>query len=113
MREVVINGLKYKLEFGFNSICALEDKLGMGIGQIVSAPNFKSSMANQRTVFWAALLTNHRNIDLLRAGELLDSAGGDYIGVITAASDELAESLLRIFPQTVVEEDSETVDSKN
>lgn len=105
--EVTFNAgeATYTLRFSIDAICALEEKLGRGILDIVAemqswAPPPAGETAAQakarigrlrmglvRAMFWAALRDHHPKIDMRQAGELIVPAGGmnEVVGLIGQA----------------------------
>lgn len=95
MREVNIGGVAYKVEYGFNAICALEDTLDKSVAEIGTAiSQGKAGAKLQRAVFWAGLLGYRRNITLEQAGSLIDDAGSDLQTVLGEVYMEFFESLI-------------------
>lgn len=95
MREVTINGKSYKIEYGLNAVCSLEDVTHRTLDDIVDS--LKKGVADirlARAIFWAGLLANTRSMTLERAGEILDQADGEYCAVLGAACGELIDSFI-------------------
>lgn len=108
MREVTINGKGYKIEYGFNSVCALEDTTRQSLSDIVQLVSSGSlhSMKLVRAIFWAGLLANYRGMTLERAGAILDQADKDFTAVVADVVGELVDSfVMRIVPAPDKEED--------
>lgn len=80
------------LHFGANAIAEAETLLDKGIGELLLGLGDKSAVriGTLRALLWAALRRHHKDIDLLKAGDLIDEAGAVAAGVaiseaITAA----------------------------
>ena len=100
MKAFIINGEEYKVFFGHNALCALENKLGKSIAEI---GDFSATQI--QALFWAGLLAYRRNISYEVAGELIDKVD-DYMQFITDLTNEFAESLMQRFKTTVKVETS-------
>ncbi|OUO92568.1 GTA-gp10 family protein [Cloacibacillus sp. An23] len=100
MREVTINGKNYKIEFGLNAVCMLEDTMHQPLSAIMQQiSNGVLDLRLIRAIFWAVLLANNRGMTLERAGAILDQADGDYPAVYADIVGELTNSfVLRIIP---------------
>ena len=99
MREVTINGKSYKIEYGFNAVCSLEDTTNQSLNDIVQQVSSGSlhSIRLMRAIFWAGLLAHNRGMTLGHAGAILDQAGNEFSAVI--AEVELIDSfVMRIVP---------------
>ena len=107
MREVTINGKSYKIEYGLNAVCSLEDVTHRTLDDIVDS--LKKGVADirlARAIFWAGLLANTRSMTLERAGEILDQADSEYSSVLGTVYGELLNSfIMRIAPPYNDEED--------
>lgn len=68
---------KYTLRFTTNSLCELEDKLGMGINQIAAqlADRDKMRVRMMVAVVWAGLLDRQPSTTVEQAGELITEVG--------------------------------------
>lgn len=101
MREVTINGKVYKIEYGFNAVCSLEDTTRQSLNDIVQQVSSGSlhSIRLMRAIFWAGLLAHNRGMTLERAGAILDQAGNEFSAVIAEVVGELIDSfVMRIVP---------------
>lgn len=100
MREVTINGKKYKIEFGLNAVCSLEDTAKMPLSTIMGQVlRGVMDMRLFRAIFWAGLLAHNRGMTLERAGAILDQADADYSAVVNEIVGELLDSfVMRIAP---------------
>ena len=94
MRTITVNGIEYKIEFGMNAVCALEDELNRSVSEIgASLIKGNARMATHRAILWAGLLASKRGITISVAGDILDAAGEDYLAVMNEVGEELAFSL--------------------
>lgn len=100
MREVTINGKNYKIEFGLNAVCSLEDVMHRPLDDIMdSLAEGVADIRLARAIFWAGLLANNRGMTLERAGAILDQADGEYRAVLGSVYGELLDSfIMRIAP---------------
>jgi hypothetical protein len=62
---------QYTIKYTFNSMCLIEDLLGMGIQEMVLNKIKLSSLKTIRAFLTAGLFINHPEIDELEAGELI------------------------------------------
>lgn len=118
MRQLEINSRKYLLEYGQNAFCALEDQTGESIPEIMSAlakePEKQlASFRFTRALLWAGLKSRRRNITLEEAGDILEQAGSEYMNVVSAAIEELTDSMVTIFPDIAKPEDKKEETEKN
>lgn len=82
-KEVELDGKKYKVQFDFNALCALESVTG---GNALSGEIFKTiNASNVRALFFAGLRTYHPNLDLEATGQLLKPTN---VGAVIAAVQE-------------------------
>ena len=100
MREITINGKNYKIEFGFNAVCLLEDTVHQPLSAVMQQiSNGVMDLRLMRAIFWAGLLAHNRGMTLERAGAILDQVDGDFPAVYTDIVSELTNSfVLRIMP---------------
>lgn len=100
MREITINGKNYKIEYGFNAVCSLEDTVHQPLSVVMQQIlDGVVDLRLMRAVFWAGLLAHNRGMTLERAGAILDQADGDYPAVYADIVGELTNSfVLRIMP---------------
>ena len=107
MREITINGKNYKIEYGFNAVCSLEDTVHQPLSDIVQQVSSGSlhSIKLMRAIFWAGLLAHNRGMTLERAGAILDQAGNEFAAVIAEVVGELIDSfVMRIVPADKADE---------
>lgn len=86
----------FTLRFSTNAICDLEDRLDLGIAQIVGRLEDEEQMrlGVLRSVVWAGLRDNHQGITEPQAGDVISEAG---MGVIVA---KISEALSLAFPES-------------
>ncbi|OUO91825.1 GTA-gp10 family protein [Cloacibacillus sp. An23] len=112
MREITINGKNYKIEFGLNAVCLLEDTVHQPLSAVMQQiSNGVLDLRMTRAIFWAGLLANHRGMTLERAGAILDQADGDYPAVYADVIGELTNSfVLRIMPPAAEGEETKNAE---
>ena len=101
MREVTINGKSYKIDYGFNAVCSLDDTTNQSLNDIVQQVSSGSlhSIRLMRAIFWAGLLAHNRGMTIGHAGVILDQAGNEFSAVIAEVVGELIDSfVMRIVP---------------
>lgn len=83
------DGENYTLAFTINALCALEERLGIGVSEIGEKLGGKVSIGTLRAVFWAGLLAHH-DLSEEAAGDIITSVGaaraGELIGQGFAAA---------------------------
>jgi hypothetical protein len=100
MRDVEINGNKYRLEYGINAISALQDSTNMTIDEIfkklADMANGKFDFRLIRSIFWAGLLTTNHLTTIEEAGDILDTAQkGALMGIINQTIAEFGDSFMQ------------------
>jgi hypothetical protein len=90
--EVQLNAGKnaYTLVFNTNAICALENALDAGIGEIMPRMGRLSVM---RAMLWAGLLEHHKIATPEEVGAIVDEAGAP------AAIEAINRGLMLAFPK--------------
>ena len=86
-RILSLNGRDYPLRFSINALCCLEEKTGLSLSALQSAP-----FSCLRGLIWCGLMEGEKGLTLDDAGDLLDAhllSGGD----LQAVSDTLAAAL--------------------
>lgn len=68
----------YRLHYTTNAICELEDVAGMGIAEFMAQrlSGDKVGVKDFRLMVWAGLIEHHADVDLKKAGQIIDQAGG-------------------------------------
>jgi hypothetical protein len=89
MRTITINGNEYELHYGHNALCAMEEKQGKPLFEILSE---SAGFTLCRDLFWAGLLHKNRNLTPEEAGEILDGAE-DLKYITEECAKEIAKSL--------------------
>lgn len=84
-----VGDLDYTLKFSTNAICELEDHLNRGLNEIVSDLERLSVV---RALLWAGLRSNHPELTLKMAGDIIDKCG------MPAAVDHVGTALRLAFP---------------
>ena len=107
MREFIINGKEYKVNFGHNALVAIEDKLGKSISEI---GDVDFSAKQIQVLFYAGLLGYQRGMTFERAGDEIDKVE-DYSTFVTELMNEFAESLMKRF-NTAAEATEENTSKK-
>jgi hypothetical protein len=70
--EFTLDKKVYTLCFTTNSLCELEDKLGVSILQ---RNEVKANLKHTRSFFWAALIEHQQGVTEEEAGKLMDRLG--------------------------------------
>lgn len=95
--SLTVGDKTYTLRFGWNEIAEVEDLLDVAFFEYL-APKFANLTTIRggewRALFWSALRGGgHKEIDLLAAGELMNTAGMDHV------SQAISEAISRTFPE--------------
>jgi hypothetical protein len=87
-------GKAYTLIYTVGSLCALEEKLGTGVTDIVGALADRGAfrLTTARVLFWGALLEHHPETTIADAGKIMDAIG------IGKASALISAAVLQAFP---------------
>lgn len=91
--EIELGGKTRTLHFDANAICDLEERMGRGIGAIMSEE--AAGFYTVRALLWAGLKHEDRGLTLERAGRLLNDyiiGGGDQAELGKAIQRALRES---------------------
>lgn len=108
MKKIKIGDKEYKIHYGQNAICALEDELDEGINSIYSRIEKQDvRFRDFRAILWAGLLKENRDITPEEVGDLCDNANIKITSLLPDCIDELNECFKRLIPE---EENSETVE---
>lgn len=81
--------VEYTIKFSTNAICELEALQNKGLNEIVGDLERLSTV---RALLWAGLHSNHPNVTLKQAGDLIDKLG------MVAATDVIGRALNAAFP---------------
>jgi len=104
-------GQTYMLQFDFNALCLIEDRLDMGMDDILArfappgndAPPRAAApkLSFLRTLFWAGLQRHHAGSTLAQAGDLM----GEVTPVV--ANGLILAALAKAFPDPAAAVDAE------
>jgi hypothetical protein len=75
-----VEGQPHTLQYTINSLCVLEDKLNMSVGEIGQRMSADMRLGFLRTVFWAGLQEHHPDITERDAGEMISAVGPAEVG---------------------------------
>ena len=104
MRVIKIGDKEYRIHYGQNAICALEDELDESISGIYDRLQKENvRLSDFRAILWAGLLKEHRGLSTDDVGNMCDEAGINISALIPDCIDELNKSFQRFIPK----EDSE------
>lgn len=99
MREIKIGEKLYKIHYGQNAICSLEDELNEGIAEIYTRfTEQKIHMKDIRALIWAGMLKDNRDITPEALGDLCDAAGVRFSDLLGDCIEELNQSFSRMIP---------------
>jgi len=87
-----VEGASYTLRFTIDAICALEDRLDQGLGEIAMRALTSKRVGFMRGLMWAGLRQHHPDVDMVAAGELIAGLG------MAQAGELLGEALSAAFP---------------
>ena len=90
---IEIEGQTYVLVFDFNVLCVLEDRLDLGVREIVAKMSGDMRGGFLRTLLWGALQTHQPDITELEAGRLIGLVG------LQPAIDKLMQAVALAFPK--------------
>lgn len=96
------SGKTWTLRYSTNSLCELEDALGLPVNKIIAGLQDRDNVRIKtiRAVVWAGLRDRHAEITLAEAGELISDAG---LGPMTT---KVGEAFAAAFPETESGEDA-------
>lgn len=107
MRQIKIGDKEYKIHYGQNAICALEDELDEGINEIFSRiEQGNVKLKDFRAFLWAGMLKENRNFTPEDVGEICDNANVKIADLLPECINEFNECFKRLIP----EENSEEVE---
>ncbi len=102
------NGKSVTFKYTTNALCELESKMGLSIPEIgqkiLGGENI--SFAAIRTLFWAGLIANNRDITEAEAGELIDAIG------FQEATNGISQAFALAFPEATSQSQNETAVEK-
>jgi hypothetical protein len=90
---LTIGDKAYALQFSFNALCLLEDQLNRGYLAIMAdmaswrEDTEKVRVGTIRALLWAAVQDHHPDIDILAAGELVESDKGNLVSIATKINE--------------------------
>ena len=90
MSLITLCGRDHPLRFSLNALCALEEKAGCGLDEILRRP-----LSGIRGLLWCGLMDTEKGLTVEAAGELLArhlNEGGSLEDVSRALSNALEES---------------------
>lgn len=102
VKTFTAKGQTYEAVFTTNAVCRAEDRLNLGIGEIVMQVATSSRFGFVRAVLWAALRERHPKITEDEVGGLIDAIG------IKAAAEIANEAFKLAFPDAATDEAEET-----
>lgn len=111
MREVKIGDKSYKIHYGQNSLCALEDRYGKSITEILQSYSKGLSINDFRNLIWAGMLKFNRTLTPDTVGDLCDTENVNLTELFKQCFDELNASFARLIPDTNAQE--KTTDTTN
>ena len=88
--KITLNGKNYTMRYTVNSLCALEDRTGMPIDQLM-ARQFSAT----RLLLWAGLVEEQPELSVNDAGALISDCvarGGSLEDIVQLCADGLKES---------------------
>lgn len=86
-------GKSHTLKYSVNTLIRLEDRLDMGVDELIATMQAKPRLSFLRTVFWAGLLHAEPKITEEAAGELMSEVTAGKAGGL------IAEAFAAAFPQ--------------
>ena len=98
------DGAAHVLRFGINALCALEERLGMGVQDIGAAMEGNLQLRMLRSIFWAALGATGTE---QAAGALMDAVG------IERASALVVEAFAAAFPSAAAQAEAGAGDAES
>jgi hypothetical protein len=93
-----INGATYLLVFSTNAMCEVEGILGQSTDEVLAQLAVKPSVSLVRALLWGALRERHPDVDLAKAGDLVDAIGGQGQALL-----KIGEALVAAFPEAAGE----------
>ena len=90
MSRITLCGRDYALRFPLNALCALEEKCGCGLNELLRRP-----LSGIRGLLWCGLMESEKGLTMEAAGELLARhlrEGGKLEDVSRTLSDALEEA---------------------
>jgi len=75
--------MAYTLAFTINALCALEDRLGIGVAEVGAQMGENMRISTLRTVFWAGLQAHHDATEE-QAGDIITQVGAGEAGQLIA-----------------------------
>lgn len=90
-----IGGVAYTLCLGINQIVELEAVTDTGIIEIAGWFNDRAKLraGNMRAILWAALQKHHPEIDMIKAGDLMQTVG------LMPVIEKLGQAIQAAFPE--------------
>lgn len=82
----------YIIRFSSNALCELEDASGVSAIELANslADETKFSIKSLRLILWAGLIGSHDELTLKNAGDIIDLAGLETVGIAVGKAFELA-----------------------
>ena len=109
MRDIKIGKNVYKIHYGQNSICALEDELNESISDFYERINAgKIKYKDIRALIWAGMLKENQELKPYEVCNLCDEAGISMTSILEPCIQEMNESFSRIIP----DQDNDKNDTK-
>jgi len=70
-----VGNKEYSLKFTTNSLCELEEVLGMTTLDMIDSLKSSMGLKQLRCLVWAATLDNHKGLSMNEVGEIIDAVG--------------------------------------
>lgn len=96
-----VGGRTYVLAFNVNAMCEVEYVLNLSTDAILKALVRSPPLHIVRALLWGGLRQHHPDIDLIGAGDLIETAGGPG-----PALDKIGEALISAFPEEKAGDDT-------
>lgn len=89
-----VGSVAYVMRLSVNALCYLEEATGKPVNQVMSELQNGSDikLGTLRQIVHASLVEQHKDVDLEKAGDIMEEAG------IKVVVDKLTEALLAAFP---------------
>ncbi len=112
MREIKIGENVYKIHYGQNAICALEDELDESISDFYTRlNNNKIRYKDVRAIIWAGMLKENPDFKPSDICDLCDNANISMTAILEPCIQEMNDSFTRIIPDK--KEDNKSTPKKN
>ena len=107
MRDIKIGENVYKIHYGQNAICALEDELNESISDFYTRLNKnKIRYKDIRAIIWAGMLKENQDLKPSDICDLCDNANISMTSILEPCIQEMNDSFARIIPDKKEEKDT-------